>query len=104
MINLGECSIDGVDVAAMAIQPVETLETVARERLRPVEHRGDDGGVTQRDGARKRHVMLGLSDIEGGANENARLVAGAARNDLRAQRVGAEQAVRSVLFRRSDGD
>ena len=104
VINLAERGVDGVDVAAMAVQPIEPLEAVARKALRPILHRRDHGGGPQRDGAGERHVVLRLADIEGGRDQNAGLVARALADDLRAQRIGAEQAVRPMLLRRADGN
>ena len=48
--------------------------------------------------------MLGDADIEGGADENAALVARAFGDDLRTQRIGAQKAVGAVLLGRADGD
>ena len=48
--------------------------------------------------------MLRLADIEGGADQKARFVARAPRDDFRAQRIGAEQAVRPMLLGRADGN
>jgi hypothetical protein len=51
-----------------------------------------------------RNVMLRLADIEGGTDQDARLVAGPLADDLRTQRVGAQQAIGAVLFGGADGD
>ena len=48
--------------------------------------------------------MLRLADIEGGADQKSRLVAGAAGDDFRAQRVGAQKPVGAMLFGRADGN
>ena len=104
VIHLGERGVDRVDVAAVAVEPIEALEAVARQRLRPVHHRRDHRGGAQGDRARERHVMLRLPDIEGRPDQDAALVARALGDDLRAQRIGAEQPVRPMLLRRADGN
>ena len=48
--------------------------------------------------------MLGLADIEGGPDQDAGFVAGAAGDDFRAQRVGAQKPVGAMLLGRADGD
>ena len=71
VIDFGKGRGDGGDVAAMAVQPIDALEAVARQLLRPVLHRRDHGGGAQGDGAGKAHVMLRLADIEGGPDQDA---------------------------------
>ena len=77
VIDFGKGRGDGGDVAAMAVQPVDALKAVARQRLGPVHHRRDHGGRAQGDGAGKRHVMLRLADIESGTDQEIAIVAGA---------------------------
>src|SRR6202035_1128534 len=98
VINLGKSRRDGGDIAAMAVQPVKPLKAMPRQALSPILHRRDHGGRLERDGAGKRHMMLRLTDIEGGANQEARLVPRPPRNNFRAQGIGAQKTVRPMLF------
>src|SRR5206468_957768 len=96
--------VDRVDIAAVAVQPIEPFEAMMRETLGPIDHRRDHCGGAQGDRAGERHVMLRLADIEGGTHEEARLVARAPGDRFRRDTVGAEEAIRPMLLRRADGD
>jgi hypothetical protein len=89
----------------MAVEPVDALEAVAHEACRPVLHRRDHGRGPERDRSRETQMMLRLADIEGRPDQDVRIVRRRAmRDDLRAQRVGAEEPVRPMLLGRADGD
>ena len=49
-------------------------------------------------------MVLRLADIESGPDQKFAIRAGAPADDLRAQRVGAQQAIGAVLFGGADGD
>ena len=49
-------------------------------------------------------MVLRLADIEGGPDQDSRLVARPLADDFRAQRVGAQQPVGAMLFGGADGD
>src|ERR1700735_64972 len=80
VVNLREGGGDSGDVAAMAVKPIDSLKAMARQALAPIHHRGDHGRGLERDGAGKRHVVLGLAHIESGTDQDARLTARAPAN------------------------
>ena len=49
-------------------------------------------------------MMLRLADIESGADQEPRLVAGALADDFRTECIGSQQPVGAMLFGGADGD
>jgi len=87
----------------MAIDEIEALEAVARQRGDVVADDGDERRGTQGDGAGKGQVMLRVADIDRRADQRARGLADARRDRLGADRVRADEAVGTVLLGRADG-
>ncbi|MNT48508.1 hypothetical protein D3C72_1852910 [compost metagenome] len=88
----------------MAIEEQDPVESVPHQRAGPVADGGDKGGRAQRNGPGEAEMMLGHADIEGWRNQDIGGLLGFARDDLRAQPVGAEQSGRTMLLVRADRD
>src|SRR6185312_7210942 len=101
-IDLGEGGADGGDVAAMAVDEIEALEAVARQRSEVVADDRDERRWPQGDAAGKGQVMLRVADIDGRPDQRAHRLADAGADCLGADRVGADEAVRPVLLGRAD--
>ncbi len=86
----------------MAVEEIEAVEAVARQRLHHVAHDGDQGRGPQGHGAGEGHVMLGHADRNRRRDQRLHRLAQAAANDLGGQGVGADQAVGPVLLGGAD--
>jgi hypothetical protein len=67
------------------LPPIDALEPVPRQAVRPIAHRRDHGRGPEADRAREAKVVLRLADIEGRPDQDVLAVQrGVARDDLRA--------------------
>ena len=103
-VQLGKGRFDRGDIAAVAVQKQDLLETMPGQRAHPIANRGDKGGRAQGNGAGKAQVMLGHADVEGGADQQVGVLLRLMGDDFRAHPVGAQQAGRAVLFVGTDGN
>ena len=103
-IELGKGGLDGGDVPPVAVEEIDLLEPVGRERSAPVTDGGDEGRGPQGDGAREAQMMLGHADVEGGRHQDVAALLGLMGDDLWAQPVGAQQAGGAMLLVGADGN
>ena len=90
------------DVAAMAIDKVETLEPLALKRQHQILDHRHQGAGTQRDGARESEIELRDTERERRRHQRVGTLAQTVRHRLGGVGIGADQALRPVLFGRAD--
>ena len=103
-VDLVERSGHGCDVAAMSIDEQKALEPVLHQRGDYVAYYRDQRGWPQRDGSGEAQVMLRHADRQSGRDQGADRIADALGDEFCIEVVGADQAVRSVLLGRANGD
>ena len=103
-IDLGEGRRHGGDVAAMAVDEEKAREAVSCQRNHRIAYHGHQGARPHGDRPREAQVMLRHADRDGRRHQRAYFLADAAADHLRGQRVGADQAGRTMLLGRADRD
>jgi hypothetical protein len=90
------------DVAAVSVEKIEALEAVFRQGLDHILEDGDQGARPQRHRAGEAEMVLRHADRDRRRDEGSGGLPDTPRDDLGADRVGADQAGWPVLLGRAD--
>ena len=101
-VDLGDRALHDRDVAAVAVDEIEAPEAVLRQRCDAIAEHGEQRRRPERHRAGKAHVMLRHADRQHRRDQPSGRVADAARDCIGADRVGADQSIRAMLFGRAD--
>src|SRR5580658_877127 len=88
-------------IAPMAVEKIEMVKSLARERSDIVFDQRHKGGCPHADCTRKMQVKWCHTESDRGAHQSASDFAGSHGDGFRADRVGCNQSVRSMLFDRT---